>query len=179
MRSAEESLNETLADTKATTQDVAQAQLDFAVAMFEAQGALDGVKNSAGSIDAAMQILIDALGLSDDAARDLLETLGLLDGMDVNSTVTVTQRGQFRPGGGPIGPGGARAHGGPVEAGLSYLVGERGPERFISDVPGRIVANKDLGSPPDVTYNLNVYGSTDPAADASTVLLTAQTIGVS
>jgi len=142
MQTAEESLNDVLADTKATTEDVAQAQLDFAVAIFEAQGALDGV--DANSVNGAMQILQDALGLSDDEARDLLETLGLLDGTDVNSTVTVTHRNQFDDF--DRGPGGARAHGGPVSAGGSFLVGEQGPEIFTPNASGRIIPNDQLGS---------------------------------
>ncbi|WP_439637012.1 hypothetical protein [Oceanicaulis sp.] len=35
--------------------------------------------------------------------------------------------------------GGFRAEGGDVRPGMSYRVGERGPERFVPDVPGRIV----------------------------------------
>lgn len=40
--------------------------------------------------------------------------------------------------------GGARAKGGPVKAGLSYLVGERGPEIFSPGRSGRIVSNDNL-----------------------------------
>jgi hypothetical protein len=32
-----------------------------------------------------------------------------------------------------------RAHGGPVEAGVPYIVGEHRPELFVPDVPGTIV----------------------------------------
>lgn len=157
MRTAEDTLNDTLNDTKSTAEEVAQAQLDFAVATFEAQGALDAVRNSAGSVDAAMQILTDALGLSDDEARDLLETLGLLDGTDVNATVTVTQRGQFEPYNRPAGAGGARAHGGPVVAGQSYLVGERGVEEFIPNASGRIRPNSDVATTASgATYSTTV-----------------------
>lgn len=39
---------------------------------------------------------------------------------------------------------GARANGGPVVAGKSYWVGERGIERFTPSVSGQIVANDDL-----------------------------------
>lgn len=40
--------------------------------------------------------------------------------------------------------GGARAMGGPVAKGKTYLVGEDGPELFTADRSGRIVANNDL-----------------------------------
>lgn len=51
------------------------------------------------------------------------------------------------PGLGSIGGlfGGARAGGGPVSSGRTYLVGERGPELFTPSSAGRITANKDLG----------------------------------
>ena len=37
--------------------------------------------------------------------------------------------------------GGARASGGPVDAGLAYLVGEQGPELFVPQSAGAIVPN--------------------------------------
>lgn len=39
-----------------------------------------------------------------------------------------------------------KAHGGPVLAGRSYLVGERGPELFTPDRSGRITPNHQLGA---------------------------------
>ena len=42
--------------------------------------------------------------------------------------------------------GGARANGGPVQAGKAYLVGERGPEPFIPNVSGTILPNSALSS---------------------------------
>lgn len=39
---------------------------------------------------------------------------------------------------------GARANGGPVHIGQSYLVGERGPEIFTPAMTGRIIANDDI-----------------------------------
>lgn len=41
--------------------------------------------------------------------------------------------------------GGARADGGPVMAGKTYLVGEQGPELFVSGVSGTIVPNHEMG----------------------------------
>lgn len=38
------------------------------------------------------------------------------------------------------------AHGGPVKAGRTYLVGENGPELFTSSGSGRIIPNDDLGN---------------------------------
>ena len=54
-----------------------------------------------------------------------------------------------------------RAAGGPVRAGDSYIVGERGPEFFTPRRSGYIIPNEELGSGnrPEITVNVgNVYG---------------------
>ncbi len=51
----------------------------------------------------------------------------------------------------------ARAAGGPVRAGVPYLVGERGPELFVPRAAGRITANAALAAsaaPVHVTMNI-------------------------
>jgi lambda family phage tail tape measure protein len=50
--------------------------------------------------------------------------------------------------------GGARANGGPVMGGKSYLVGERGPELFSPGASGMISPNGSFGGT-NVTYNIN------------------------
>ena len=57
--------------------------------------------------------------------------------------------------------GGFFAGGGDVKPGQWYMTGEKGPEPFIPDVPGRIVSNKDMlggggGGDTNVTQNINV-----------------------
>lgn len=51
---------------------------------------------------------------------------------------------------------GAREFGGPVTAGKSYLVGERGPEMFTPNTSGGITSNKDMngGQPTVNIYNV-------------------------
>ncbi len=59
---------------------------------------------------------------------------------------------------------GARANGGPVVGGSSYLIGERGREIFQPGVSGRIISNQDtegLLSGRGGNTNINVYGVTD------------------
>jgi len=53
--------------------------------------------------------------------------------------------------------GGARAAGGPVDAGLSYLVGEQGPELFVPSASGTIQPNAAMASPqrPQIVLNVN------------------------
>lgn len=58
--------------------------------------------------------------------------------------------------------GGARAAGGPVQAGRAYLVGERGPEPFIPSQSGTILPTQSLGSSgPSVTVNLTAIDTKD------------------
>lgn len=54
--------------------------------------------------------------------------------------------------------GGARALGGPVGAGRSYLVGERGPELFTPGVSGNIIPNGRLGSVSNSFGGMQVQG---------------------
>ncbi len=53
--------------------------------------------------------------------------------------------------------GGARAAGGPVEAGLAYLVGEGGPELFVPSVSGTIRPDNAMAPPqrPQIVLNVN------------------------
>jgi phage-related minor tail protein len=75
---------------------------------------------------------------------------------------------------------GTRAAGGPVRAGLPYLVGERGPELFMPSTSGMVVPNHALargngrGAQPanvSVTINLGgVHGVSDPETIAARVV---------
>ena len=50
---------------------------------------------------------------------------------------------------------GARASGGPVAGGSSYLVGEQGPELFTPGTSGNITPNNALGGNANITVNVN------------------------
>lgn len=54
---------------------------------------------------------------------------------------------------------GARAIGGPVSAGKSYLVGERGPEIFTPSVMGGVTSNSAAGGAVSVVVNVDASGS--------------------
>jgi hypothetical protein len=51
--------------------------------------------------------------------------------------------------------GGARVGGGPVDAGLAYLVGEQGPEVFVPQGAGSIVPNAASAARPQIVLNVN------------------------
>lgn len=52
----------------------------------------------------------------------------------------------------------ARQHGGPVTAGEAYLVGERGPELFVPNISGRIVAGASAAPMAPVRLEINLDG---------------------
>ena len=52
-----------------------------------------------------------------------------------------------------------RAEGGPVKAGGSYIVGERGPELFRPSASGNIIPNDALGGSTNIVVNVDASGS--------------------
>lgn len=68
--------------------------------------------------------------------------------------------------------GGPKANGGPVSAGTSYLVGERGPEMFVPNVSGKIIPNGSLGTGSGVVINqtINATGADSDMRRALPVL---------
>ena len=67
-------------------------------------------------------------------------------------------------GGGGGGIDGARAEGGPVNAGGSYLVGENGPELFSPRYSGNITSNEDMNGGGGITMNFSVGTSMETVA---------------
>jgi hypothetical protein len=70
------------------------------------------------------------------------------------------------------GMGGGKAAGESVSSGMSYLVGEKGPEIFTPGGSGAITPNGALGG--QVTYNIDARG-----ADASVEMRVRRAIGES
>ena len=52
--------------------------------------------------------------------------------------------------------GGARQRGGPVQAGQAYVVGEAGPELFVPNASGNIVANDVVQGGSGGTTNITI-----------------------
>jgi hypothetical protein len=65
--------------------------------------------------------------------------------------------------------GGGRALGGPVNAGTSYVVGERGPELFVPTASGKIIPNGGM-SGGGAVINLTVNGAIDTEGTARTII---------
>ena len=107
-------------------------------------GGLDIVSNR------AVQILVDTGDLEKAVALiDLINGNNVLIGK-ASAAATASGHGLYIP---------HRASGGPVMAGKSYLVGERGPELFTPGTSGGITSNSALSS--GTTINVTVNGG-DP-----------------
>lgn len=72
--------------------------------------------------------------------------------------------------------GGGQALGGPVAAGVPYMVGERGAELFVPSQNGTIIPNNKMGGGGGVVINqnINVDGSSDPVGTAAAVEAAAE-----
>lgn len=78
LRSAQANLETVLDDSKASADEVAQAQLDLASATLEAQARFDDLDGT--NLEAALDSIATALGISRQEAADLLTELDILDG---------------------------------------------------------------------------------------------------
>lgn len=67
--------------------------------------------------------------------------------------------------------GGARAEGGPVDGSHAYLVGERGPERFVPGASGTIVPNASAGGAVTINQNINIDSRSDQASIMSAMVM--------
>jgi hypothetical protein len=140
--------SETLAKVDEDGVRTAEEQLELAEAILKAQGALD--EFSAGGVEKAAASIAETLGISQQAAADLLVELGIIDGFEATALINVglTGSGASAVSGGAlhVGASNVRQHGGPVDAGGTFLVGEAGPELFVPSTSGHIVPNSQLGS---------------------------------
>ncbi len=143
-----EILNKKLKDTVGTTENLKEKFMEIG------QGIEEGIVS--GLTDAVMgtKSLADAAtGILNNLKRQLVE-------LAIQKAVSGI--------GGAIGGflgrafGGGKANGGPVSAGTSYLVGEKGPELFTPSKSGRITSNEKLGGSNVtnmITVNVDASGS--------------------
>lgn len=121
------------------------------------QLAVDINNTLASSFSSMFMGIIDGSKSAGQAIGDLLKSLGQL--LINNAFMMLFGGGSGGGIGGGIASflfGGARADGGPVQAGMTYLVGERGPELFTAAQAGMITPNHALRS-----ANANVASAND------------------
>lgn len=155
-------------DLEEAQDDAAQAAIDFGEGSDEANeaqlrlayqtavttGVLLTFRDDAGG---SARAVADALGITEQAAHDLLVELGLLPtSIPIEILLRVRQVNLLEQGVIPEGlglptnktittsAGTRRQHGGSVWGGRPYLVGERGPELFVPQRSGSIVSNEKM-----------------------------------
>jgi tape measure domain-containing protein len=122
-----------------------------------------GMTIKSGVVD-AIQGAVDGTKSLGQVANDVLKSIAnkVLD-VAINFALFGAMSGIGTKGGGLLGliPGlDKRARGGPVSAGTSYMVGERGPELFTPKHGGSIVPNNALGGgSTSVVVNVDASGS--------------------
>lgn len=149
LKKAQANALEVAANSKSSAEDIAAAQLAVVEETLKAQGALDELGFDPANLEGSIQAIQSTLSIGRDEALDLLETLGILDGKQITTLLEI-QTSVTGPLAGAVGAGGelhisgARAGGGPVTAGRSYLVGEEGEEVFTPTQNGMIIPNGSL-----------------------------------
>lgn len=161
LRAQEAETNAVLNDGTATAEekaaalrDLRSAQIDTAKAAFDQAAAFAAEKGAtAGSKDEA-QLMIGQLQLLADQYPELRSEIDLyiaklkqIPGV-INTNINVNYNSNLGPIGAKDSTGQVpkRAAGGPVSADQVYMVGENGPELFVSSEAGQIVPNNKMGS---------------------------------
>jgi len=171
--------NQSLVDSTATAEDQQDAMIDARDAIIDASEAY--VEMHGASLDSAtgvgMQIselerLRDTLGANDPLRMAIDEYIAQLklipQSIATRLELRVSQGKVLSSSGdvlgantGATGTGGPRAAGGPVSAGQTYLVGEKGPELVTMGASGFVTPNNRLGGG-NTTTIVNVYPRTMP-----------------
>jgi hypothetical protein len=110
-----------------------------------------------GVIDAQLKVLAlaETIALTD-SQKNQIRVLVDTEQLDrAISLIEVIGAGGYTPELNAMRFRGARAAGGPVAPGGSYLVGERGPELFTPSSSGNITPNNALGGGGNITVNVN------------------------
>ncbi len=159
----------------------AAEQAELAAAVLDTQAAFDQIDT--GDLNSAILAISTALEISEDAARDLLEQLGVLDGTQVTTVINVEERlrtvfeGRSRSGI-TLTP---LAAGGDFDALQPLLVGERGPEIIVPAVGGTVLSNSATQAVMNATpravlyFTGNTFGATrsEVRAGVAEALITA------
>jgi hypothetical protein len=107
-----------------------------------------------GALKLAIQGIGIALSVVVNVVADLIDGFKML--ISLGSKIGGAIGGMF---------GGGRAAGGPVSAGTTYLVGEKGPELFTPSRSGNIIPNGSMNGGSNV-INITVNGAIDPISTA-------------
>jgi len=145
-------LESSVLDAKAMLEDLKEKAVE---AFQGADGALGEYEQ--GLIDAQLKVLAlaEMIALTDSQKNQIRI---LVDTGDLERAVSLIETigaGGYTPELNAMRFRGARAAGGPVMSGGTYLVGERGPELFTPGTSGSITPNNALGGSTSITVNVN------------------------
>ena len=148
--------NKKQADAKAKAQAEEKKRADELKNIYQGIGdtIADGVVNALkGAVDGTTSLAQAATSLLDNLASQILQVAR-------NMLFFGNLTGNLTAGSGILGSlfGGARANGGSVTGGSSYLVGEKGPELFTPGRSGSIAPSGSFGGT-NVTVNVDASGS--------------------
>lgn len=145
MTDAQDAATEAVKKYGPHSREAAEAQLDLAVRTAEVEAAL--LRLGDGNLEAGIQAIADTLGISYNAANDLLGILLDFDGRTFTSTVIVKQITQTQLVNLPtknINTGiVGYQHGGTFSAFRPMIVGEAGPEMLVPSSGGNVLSNPD------------------------------------
>lgn len=186
---SQEQLNFLFKDGQITLQEYNRAMEELKVKSLEAGvTAADGFRRGFARIKAdildvsraAENVLVNAFSSAEDALVSFVQTgefsfSSFVDGILADLTKLLARQAltgllnAFAGGGGAAGGiggllssfGGAKADGGPVQAGRSFLVGERGPELFTPKTSGGITPNGGGAAPAVNVSVVNVQNEDD------------------
>lgn len=125
------------------------------------QSFFDLVKVIAPYFGGALKLAIQGIGIALSAVVRIVAEL--IDGFRLAASIGSKIGGAIGAVAGVF--GGGRAAGGPVSAGTTYLVGEKGPELFTPSAAGRIIPNSSMGGGSNI-INITVNGAIDPISTA-------------
>lgn len=150
----EADLRSTITKTNALKQQVSAAeelkQLYSDIGMSIKSGVVDAIQSAIDGTKSLQQVAADLLNSIANKLLDVAINMALFGTMSGTGTGGGLLGGLFKP----------RAVGGPVSAGSSYMVGERGPELFTPKHGGSIVPNNALGGgSTNVVVNVDASGS--------------------
>ena len=164
-------------EEKASVEELTDAELDLVGAQISVDSA---AANLAGRVDESAAAFIETAvqaGLLRDEAEELARSLGLIPTtIDVNLNLrlgglSVGEATNLLRGSGGRSGGRKKQSGGAVGGGEPVIVGERGPELFLPDSGGQIVANSGLGG---TTIHIHQPETTDLSSDLAAGLIAGQ-----
>lgn len=140
LKASAANLNEAMESIQVDAMESLNDQLAQALVNF------DNLGNVAKNVFKQMLADIIRLQLQQNLSKGLSGILGSIGGLFGGGTGFAASAASGVNWSAPIAIAGARAAGGPIRAGLPYLVGERGPEIVVPGTSGQVIPNHELGA---------------------------------